>query len=560
MIKRSILIKFMPNEDLSPLFLQFGFYVTKTLEHIQSLIEPWQRIKEPKKAKCDRCKEERFIVYKNDEEICSYCFSKIWSEFTLFKEWKPKLMEINPKFTGNQGYYYGAISTATNIVTSYLTKKTQREKEIERAKGKTIELEGLLNKFAFDIKKTKIKIKEGKNLTKELAQLEKEEKDLLRNFKSEKKRALRKQVSFPIFRNNEVFFGKQGMFEFEHIANGYLLYISDYRVLRTKIQCQMRIGDLRKYHKKCRKEVFVKNGLFDCIKCGIVPKNECSMNYQEQFILKCIEKKEHKIVYPKMIRRFRNGILEHYFLFPTRDLSNVKSREEIEKMLKKKDIEVCCLSFGIKKPITMVTFKNKKIIDIHSFGDGKVYWKGEFDREIKAKIYNSIGEKYKHTHPHADNDRILHQKKRKALLKVNKKIGFRLQRFVNFYSQKLSYDVVNYAKTKFNNPIFILRDTKGIKDISYKGYLMKSLSRWNLEQQKKFIEYKSDLNNIPIYNIPYKEVSEVTCSKCGEKTKEKVTTQLLKFEEDFKCEKCKYSNNFLVNDSINLYNVVTKKV
>lgn len=558
-IKRSIMLKCIPEENIDSLYNNFGFYVSKTLQHIKEIHEQFEKI-EFIKGYCESCcHQEKGLTYQykeSREKVCTSCFMRNWSQFTLQSDFKQSLTKLEPKFAMH-GYYYGAIIIGIDIVKSYLKKKEKRDREIAKAKENCITLNAQLEGFDglnFQIEKTKAAIRKGAMLNKELAQLEKEKEQTIREFRQSMKRAKRKSVAFPIYRNNQIYFGSTGMFKFDKIENGYNMLISDYKIPKHKILFKLKIGDLRKYHKKCKSQVEIKEGIFNCQKCGFVPKLECYLNFQEQFILKCIEKKQEKIVYPKMIRRKVKNGYEHYFMLPARDNLNVmEKKEDIEKFIKKnKSIEFCCLSFGIKNPITLIIVKNNKITNIKTFGDGILYDKGEFERKVRADFYNGISQKYAHNHPHKKEDKELHQHKRKSLFKANKKIGFRHQRFVNYYNQKLTYEIITYIKENCTTPLIIFKDTKNIKDISYKGELMRRLSRWSIEQQKVFLTYKSYLNEIPIYLLPYKEVSQIKCWKCNSISKEKVTTQLLNFENRFVCENCKYNYNFNVVDAFNL--------
>lgn len=556
------MLKCEPEEDLSILYNNYSFYVNHTLNHLEELYNEYVKTKPIEKI-CYICNEKKQLYYENlnKERICTNCFIKTWSEYTMYKKFKPLLIELakmQNKIVANQGYYYGAISTGVKVFKSYIAKREKRENEINKAKENLLITDGKLSALTFDLKKKKSEIhlekstSRGLFLNKELIEMEKEHEKLIKDLKQYKKQASKKHISFPLFKGNEIYFGKQRMFEFKKEGDGYYLYISDYRALRIKIRCKLNIGDLRKIHKVCKHEVIVKDNLLYCESCKtFVPREECKINHQEQFILKCIDKKEHEIVYPKMIINDK----DYFFIFPTRDTSTIKTREEIRKWIKKeKDIEFCCLSFGIKKPVTLSIIQYGKIKKIQSFGNGLLYQKGETERLIRAKIFNGVAEKYKHEHPHKDeNDKHLHWKKRNALSKVGKKIGFRHQRFCNYYNQKLSYDIIQYIKQNCIKPLIILRDTKGIKDISYKGELMKVLSRWSVQQQVSFIEYKSYLNNIPFYRIEYKILKSLKCWKCKEEDTNKLTTQILTFENEFTCQKCNVRYNLDVVNGFNLY-------
>lgn len=479
---------------------------------------------------------------------------KTWSEYTLFKSFKQRLIDVSKsenRSLSHSGFYYGAISTAVKIFKSYFEKHEKREAEILMAKEQFIITNGKINNLNDEMRQVKIKIKKGSFLNKDLAKMENQKVKLEHDLKQYRRIAERKHVSFPIFRGNEVYFGRQGMFEFIKEENEYILLISDYRALRQKIRLSVKIGDLRKIHKKCKREVEIKETLLYCNYCKtFVPKDECKINYQEHFIQKCIDKDEHRIVYPKIIKRGN----EFYFILPARDGINVKSKEEIEKWIKKdKDIDFCCLSFGIKKPITLSAIKNGKIKTIKTFGDGSLYQKGEVERRIRANIFNGIGERYKHNHPHNKDDKKQHQKKRKALKKANEKMGFRHQRFCNYYNQKLTHDVVQFIKANFEKPLVILRDMKNIKEISYRGDLMRTLTRWSVQQQNTFLEYKLYLNGVPIYKLPYKDLKTLKCWRCGKEQKEKLTTLIVKHEKLFECEECKATYNLHIVVNHNLF-------
>ena len=337
-IKRSILLKFEPLEDIIPLFNNYAFHVSKTLEHIKGIVEEYKKLEIPnEKEKCNNCGEEKYLFYqKEKEKFCSNCFSNKWSEFTLFKAWKEELRKLEPKFA-HQGYYYGAISTAVKVFKSFLTKKEEREKQIKIAKESCIVLDGQIVALDFDIKKTKSNIKRGKNETELLAKKEKEKDDLTRKYKFAMKKATQKNISFPVFQGNEVYFGKQGMFILKQENGNFTLEISDYKMLRNKIPCILKIGDRTKIHKACRGEVEVKESLLFCKKCNSpVPKKECRLNYQEQFILKCIEKNEQKIVYPKIIRRQGDKGFQYFFMFPARySTKAIQERKNLQEYIEK---------------------------------------------------------------------------------------------------------------------------------------------------------------------------------------------------------------------------------
>lgn len=535
------MIKAVPNdyESMDVLFDNYGYYVLKVLRDIEKIYNSYEKI-EPKEGQCSICNEEKTLAYgivkkKKAEKICYNCFTKQWSEYTLFKDYKENLIKLSkqdtpyfPYLSIHRGYYYGVISTAVKIFKSYIKKKNDRDFQILRAKDKCLEIQGKIDSFGFDIKDTRREIKNGKNLTDELNRMLKGRKALKGDLKQYKKLSKRKGVNFPKFNSNEIYFGKQGMFKFENEYGKYFLGISDYKRLRNKLGFKLKIGD-----------------------------------YQKEFIDKCIEKKQHKIVYPKIIRRRiisdakakkqDKSAYEYYFIFPTRDVCDVKIlKGDVEDYIKKnKDLVICSLSFGIKKPVNMVAFKDGKIIDVKTFGNGSLYHKCELERNLRGKIYDTISERYKHEYPHlTDKDKSLHRKKRKALKKINMKLGFRNLRFVNYFNQNLTRQVINYI-SKYKKSVIVIRDTKGIKNISYLGEYAKRLSRWSIEQQKTFLIYKSYLNNIPIYKIPYSDSNLTKCSRCGDITKEKVTTEKLNFENRFKC-KCGYSENFYKNDAINL--------
>lgn len=556
-VKRSIMLKCVIEDEtvLPYLFETYGSFVNLTLEHIEKIYNSYIKI-EPIEKECSICRQKKRITYSNEnrDKICTACFMKTWSEFTLFKTFKPKLVEIsklNNKFLTHSGYYYGSISTGVKIFKSYLSKHNKRENEINKGKELYLITDGKITALENNIKKTKSEIRRGAYKTKELAKMENEKVKLQKELKDYRKKAERKHIQFPIFKNNEIYFGKQGMFEFRQSNDGYNLLFSDYKALRSKIQMKLLIGNLNKLHKVCKTKVQLKNGLYHCPKCGtIVPRQECKINFQEQFIQQCIEKRQHKIVYPKLIRRC--GI--YYFIFPTRNDVDIKSREEIEEWIKKdKKIEYCCLSFGIKKPINLVVIKEGKIKTIKSFGDGSLYHKGEVERMIRAKIFNDIAERYKHDHPHKENDKKLHWKKRNALKKANDKMGFRHIRFTNYYNHKLTHDITKYIKDHCEKPLILFRDNSNIKDISYKGNLMRTLSRWSVQQQSTFLEYKAYLNDIPIYKICYKDLKSLSCWKCKNESKEKFTTQILTHETDFSCNECGVHYNFNVVGGYNLY-------
>lgn len=562
-LKRSIMLKCLPelDLDLNRLFDLYGTLVNITLSNIDSIVNEFVKIKSSIKNKCFCCNETKALSYANSEgnKICSFCFMKQWSEFTMFKKFKPRLMELSDNKgikLMHSGYYYGAISTAVKIYKSYYSKHLKREDEIFRAKEQYLVTEGKLTSLEFDIKKTKSDIKLGKHLTKELAKQEDQKQKLLKDSKQYRKRSERKHISLPLFRNNEIYFGKQGMFEFQYTPKSYILLLSDYKTPRNKMIMKLDIGNLKKIHKVCKGEVIMKSNMFYCKSCKMtVPKSECKINHQEYFILRCMDKSEHKIIYPKIIKRNN----EFFFIFPARDVTDSKTKQEIEDWIKKdKNIEYCSLSFAIKKPVTLTIIKNNKVQLIKTFGNGFLYQRGEIDRKIRSDIFNGISERYRHNHPHDIDDKRKHWKKRNALQKATNKMGFRHQRYCNYYNQVLSHDVIKFIKENCKKPLILFRDTKNIKDISYKGDLMRTLTRWSIQQQAGFIEYKAYLNSISVYKISYGDLKSLNCWKCHGESKEKLTTELLKHNHLFHCDKCNVENDINLVVGHNLYKTLIK--
>lgn len=605
-IKRSIMIKLIPNEleDIGILFDNYRGYVSHTIKHIEKIYNMSEQI-ENEEGVCSICNNYTQLSFrqtkdiknkpiKNPLKICYNCFTKQWSEYTLYTEYKDELinlsnLEIFPLLSVHQGYYYGVISTAVKVFKSYIGKKEDRDALIKKSKENCVVLEGRLNNLDWEIKQTKKAIRNGKPLTKQLASFEKDKKETLMELKREKRLSRRKKVSFPFFKGNEIFLGKNNMFRFEVTGNQYMLGITDYKQKNHRIWFMLKIANYQKrFIDDCiYKENEVRKKMSDPIfkekiatikdKIANARKELKSSNAEEKKLLlsKISELKNEKLefdihtykdMYPKLIRRkvISDGLAkrkktspyEYYFILPFRDMCKVlTSKADImDYIAKNPDTEICCLSFGIKTPIGLFVMKDRKIIDSKSFGDGTLYNRIENGREIRAKIYNAIGQRYKHNHPHNQKDKILHQKKRKALNKINDKIGFRDSRFINYYNQKLTHDVIRYIRENYQKPVIVLRDTKNIKNINYSGILSKRRDRWSIQQQKTMIRYKALLNEISVYQIKYSMLNIVRCSRCGEKYDDlKVTTEKLKFETDFICAKCNYRNLFLVNDELNLW-------
>ena len=162
------------------------------------------------------------------------------------------------------------------------------------------------------------------------------------------------------------------------------------------------------------------------------------------------------------------------------------------------------------------------------------FWSGAKIRYIRGK--------------HAHIRRNLQRKKRVDLVK---RIGSKEGRIVNQILHTIAKEVVEYAK-QFPKPIIVMEKLKNIrKSMNGSANLNRRLHSWSFRKLQTYIEYKANLDGIPVVYVNPKNTSK-RCHRCGH------VVQIN--GREFKCPKCGLIYNRDLNSAINLARSLTRGV
>ena len=153
------------------------------------------------------------------------------------------------------------------------------------------------------------------------------------------------------------------------------------------------------------------------------------------------------------------------------------------------------------------------------------FWSGAKIREIRGK--------YAHIR------RNLQRKKRLDLVRrIRSKEG----RIVNQILHTIAREVVEYAK-QFSKPIIAIERLNGIRDnMSGSAKLNRRLHAWSFRKLQQYIEYKANLEEIPVVYVNPKDTSK-GCHRCG---------HVAQTNREFRCPKCGLVYNRDLNSAINI--------
>ena len=138
---------------------------------------------------------------------------------------------------------------------------------------------------------------------------------------------------------------------------------------------------------------------------------------------------------------------------------------------------------------------------------------------------------------------------RKKRIDLVKRIGSKEGKIVNQILHTIAKEVVEYAK-QFPKPVIIMEKLKNIREnMNGSAKLNRRLHAWSFRKIQKYIEYKANLEGIPVvYVNPAK--SSKTCQRCGHVAR-KVEGR------EFRCPKCSLVYNRDLNSAINLARRIT---
>lgn len=151
--------------------------------------------------------------------------------------------------------------------------------------------------------------------------------------------------------------------------------------------------------------------------------------------------------------------------------------------------------------------------------------------------------------------RKIRKRKRKILRRGNVE-----QRYVSTFNHQLTRKMIDHIMGQSENPKLLIWDVgNGItQNFGRKLNYLKNL--WAVVQQQDYTKHKAQMMGIPVIEIQYNKCNNLTCSACGAQQKNgnktaKAITQFIKGVKNFKCEKCGYEVNMLVNQANNVKDV-----
>jgi len=160
------------------------------------------------------------------------------------------------------------------------------------------------------------------------------------------------------------------------------------------------------------------------------------------------------------------------------------------------------------------------------------FWSGAKIREIRGK--------YAHIR------RNLQRKKRMDLVK---QIGHKEKRIVNQQLHIIANEIIAYAK-QFEKPVIAMEKLDGIREnMNSSTKLNKRLHTWSFRKLQQYIEYKANLEGIPIVYVNPKNTSK-RCHRCGHVAQVN--------GREFRCPKCGLVYNRDLNATINIAHALTR--
>ena len=160
-----------------------------------------------------------------------------------------------------------------------------------------------------------------------------------------------------------------------------------------------------------------------------------------------------------------------------------------------------------------------------------------------------------------------HEKMRKVRRRKKKikRMGSTEARMVSSFNHQLTREMVDYTMSQSENPKILIWDVGNGITQNFGRSLNYLKSLWPAVQQQEYLKHKAMQVSIPIVEIKYNKYNDLVCSSCeakqvnenGDKEKKKpmkVITQLIKGIKNFKCQKCGYEVNMLINQGNNVSN------
>ncbi|WP_456329950.1 RNA-guided endonuclease InsQ/TnpB family protein [Archaeoglobus sp.] len=138
---------------------------------------------------------------------------------------------------------------------------------------------------------------------------------------------------------------------------------------------------------------------------------------------------------------------------------------------------------------------------------------------------------------------------RKKRLDLVKRIGHKEKRVVNQQLHIIANEIIAYAK-QFEKPVIVMEELKNIrKNMNGSAKLNRRLHAWSFKKLQTYIEYKANLEGIPVVYVNPKNTSK-RCHRCGHVARAN--------GREFRCPKCGLVYNRDLNSAANIAHALTR--
>ena len=456
---RTIALKMnLPNEQktlLNNLLNKWGTACQYTVDHLTNQSKKWTRTKEPTTTTCPRCGDEQKIEWeeKNNPEN-KICGRCHHYQFSYFC------------LTESQGFQKTLIETFPDLAThkGYYAGVAKYSAQMFKAWQSKVE-----------DRKKELKLLQARLIA---------ETNILHQLALQK--VLKKKeegIKHLEFRCNVLYLGAGSMFDFKEENGMYYLGISDPSKLRSRFWIELDLG---------RRDSYL------------------TAHNKPKIIDETMQSGEHKKTLGKMLRREQdNGEYLYEFMLPKRDKSKslLKNEEVLAYAKANPEKPVAVLSFGVYQPLTVIILKSGKVISIKRFGNATLLHVVNHERAYRRKVMKILEKRYKGK-----------WRRSQAKKRFWKHRGNYESNFVKTNNHTLTTNVAQHLLEAMpDGGTIISQDLKGIKGINYPGAYRVVLSRWSVEAQRFFLEYKEMLRDFHLYTIPYRQSNNLECSRCRTK-------------------------------------------
>lgn len=498
--------------ELKQLFNSFNVGINWSLReienHYQKFILEFKPLPEKKRGICISCNIEKELWYiRNGKEYCRGCASRVYSEYTVRKEIYgvgERTVENDLKDVieiPNKTHYTMLFAQAYAMWKSF---NSWRDKRIYQANILERELESSpIYKIVIEIEQLTRQIKDtNKNLTWFHA-----------NAQAFKK-----------------IYGQYPNIDRKEINYTY----KNLRVLR-RLSKPLRLPQ----PKDCR-TIMVSNGFVkwsnEQLYLTLWTKKPQLMNYfGKEYLKQFIPKMEDKSSYCNITKKNN----DYYLMYPLK----IKIKQPV-------NIKECDTFVVIFSPEKIGIFGYDQDICLNSvkwLGTGQLKDAKQKFKEKRAEI----------SMRRSDNEpmRKIHRRIEKIKTRGNLE-----HRFVSTFNHQLTHKIVEIVAGMSENPKIIIWDIGNGITQNFGRQLNYLKNLWPVVQQQDYLRHKAMQIGIPIIEIQYNKCNDLICSSCGAKQSNgqksaKVITQLIKGIKQFKCEKCGYEVNMLINQANNIVNI-----